>query len=180
MHFIRKRYPHRHLVLMATSSYQLHWFPIQFEAFLRIHAEPANPQRNAHLIFQHLATFIFQRDFHTIQIRRFGRPQSRIFQLQPFFDSKCPFRIQPDITQRLNHGFSIGIQHFDIQLQSSTLYITIHQSPAYTDFCLLLTHERQIDINTWRGVVGEADVLFPDTDEPYIAINTAKNREIAR
>ena len=63
MHFIRKRYPHRHLVLMATSSYQLHWFPIQFEAFLRIHAEPADPQGTRISSFNTLPRSSFKETF---------------------------------------------------------------------------------------------------------------------
>ena len=81
VHLIRKRYAHRHLVLMTASSHKFQGFPIQLEAFLRIHAEPADPQRDTCLIFQHLATHIFQRNFHAVQIRGIGRPQLWLFQL---------------------------------------------------------------------------------------------------
>ena len=52
VHLIRKRYAHRHLVLMTASSHKFQGFPIQFEAFLRIHAEPADPKGHV----SHLST----------------------------------------------------------------------------------------------------------------------------
>ena len=79
----------------------------------------------------------------------------------------------------MGYGLPICIQHLDVQLQHRTPHITVHQSPTHTDFRPILTHGRQIDINARRGIVGKADVLLCSTDEPHIAVDAAKDGEVA-